>query len=146
MIRITEYIAVAFASTLKFVGGPIAGLALNLAWWETSLFSAIGMMLTVFLVIYGGGFLKKIVKTFKKNKPSKIFTRSNRTAVKVKTKLGLWGIAFLTPFIFTPILGSYLALSFRFNKVEIIWKMFVCGLVAGTIQTLFFYFFRDLFA
>ncbi|MBK9511937.1 MAG: hypothetical protein IPO04_22170 [Cytophagaceae bacterium] len=138
MLRLAEYITVAIAATLKFVGGPIAGAALQLKWWETTLSSAIGLMITVFTVIYGGEIIKKIVKSFRKDKPRRIFTKPNRLAIKVKNKLGLWGIAILTPFIFTPLLGSYLALSFRFNKVEIMWKMLISGLFAGLIQTLFF--------
>ena len=138
MLRLAEYITVAIAATLKFVGGPIAGATLQLKWWETTLSSAIGLMITVFTVIYGVEIIKKIVKSFRKDKPRRIFTKPNRLAIKVKNKLGLWGIAILTPFIFTPLLGSYLALSFRFNKVEIMWKMLISGLFAGLIQTLFF--------
>ena len=138
MLKLAEYITVAIAATLKFVGGPIAGAAMQLKWWETTISSAAGLMITVFSVIYGGEILKKIVRTFRKDKPRKIFNKANRLAVKVKNKLGLWGIAVLTPFIFTPLVGSYLAMSFRFRKVEILWKMLISGLFAGLVQTLFF--------
>ena len=145
MLKISEYIAVAFAATIKFVGGPLAGVAFKLTWWETTIFSAIGMMVTVFLVVYGGDILSNLIKRFRGKKPKKIFTRTTRMAVRVKLKLGLWGIAILTPFIFTPILGSFLALHFRFNKVEILWKMFVCALFAGFVQFLAFFYLKELF-
>ena len=109
MLKLSEYLAVAVAATIKFVGGPIAGVAFNLKWWETTLFSAIGMMITVILVIYGGGFLGNLIQKFRSEKPRKIFSKTTRIGVKVKSKLGLWGIALLTPFIFTPIVGSFLA-------------------------------------
>ena len=142
MLKLSEYLAVAVAATIKFVGGPIAGVAFNLKWWETTLFSAIGMMITVILVIYGGGFLGNLIQKFRSEKPRKISSKTTRIGVKVKSKLGLWGIALLTPFIFTPIVGSFLALNFRFKKSEIVWKMLLCALFAGFIQTCFFYFMK----
>jgi hypothetical protein len=102
-------------------------------------------MFTVFLVVYGGDIITKLIARFRGHKPKKIFSRTTRIAIRVKKKLGLWGIALLTPFIFTPILGSFLALHFRFNKVEILWKMLLCGLFAGAIQTWFFYFVKSWF-
>lgn len=59
MLKLAEYITVAIAATLKFVGGPIAGAAMQLKWWETTISSAAGLMITVFSVIYGGEILKK---------------------------------------------------------------------------------------
>ena len=82
MLRLAEYITVAIAATLKFVGGPIAGAALQLKWWETTLSSAIGLMITVFTVIYGGEIIKKIVKSFRKDKPRRIFTKPNRLTIR----------------------------------------------------------------
>ena len=145
MLRISEYLAVALAATIKFVGGPLAGVALKLSWWETSIFSSLGMMFTVFLVVYGGDIITKLIARFRGHKPKKIFSRTTRIAIRVKKNLGLWGIALLTPFIFTPILGSFLALHFRFNKVEILWKMLLCALFAGAVQTWFFYFVKSWF-
>lgn len=145
MLRLSEYLAILLASTIKFVGGLLAGVAFKLSWWETSIFSTLGMMITVTLVIYGGEIVAKFLARFGSKKPKRKFTKVTRIAIKVKSSLGLWGIALLTPFIFTPILGSFLALHFRFNKVEILWKMFLCGLFAGAVQTWFFYFVKSWF-
>jgi hypothetical protein len=138
MLKISKYLAIAMASTIKFVGGPLAGVGLMLSWWETAIFSTVGLMFTVVLVIYGGDLLEKWILKFRGNKPKKVFSRTTRMGIKVKTKLGLWGIAFLTPLIFTPIVGSFLSLSFRFDKTEILYKMLICGLFWGAVQTLFF--------
>jgi hypothetical protein len=140
MLRFSKYLAIASASTIKFVGGPIAGVAFKVSWWEAAICSTFGLMFTVILIIYGGGLLQTVLKKFSKNKPKRIFTKNTRIGVKVKNKLGLWGIAFLTPLIFTPIVGSFLSLSFRYPKNEILYKMFICGLFWGAIQYGFFYY------
>lgn len=164
MDPVSEYIAVALASTFKFVGGPVAGIAMGLSWLETTLCSAAGMMLTVFLITYGSNLLKRVSSFawfqqmigFMRNlgissrvkklfKPRKIFSRTTRLAVRVKSRLGLWGVAFLTPFLFTPILGTFIALSFRFPKREILQKMLVCGLLAGFLQTVAIHYIKVLF-
>ncbi len=137
-MNFTKYITIALASTIKFVGGPLAGVLAKVSWWETAIASTIGMLFTVTIIVYGGSFLEKIYSRFAKPKKRKKFTTSIKFGVKVKKKLGLWGISFLTPLLFTPILGSYLALAFKFNKLEIILKMTVCGLFWGSIQTLLF--------
>lgn len=164
MNAISEYIAVALASTFKFVGGPVAGIAMGLSWVETTICSTVGMMVTVLLITYGSSVVKRF-SSFKwfqvfvaflrrlaplrwlKNlfRPRKLFTRTTRMAVKVKNRLGLWGVAFLTPFLFTPILGTFIALSFRFPKREILHKMLVCGLVAGFLQTVAIHYIKVLF-
>ena len=164
MNPIAEYIAVALASTFKFVGGPVAGIAMGLSWVETAVCSTIGMMVTVLLIVYGSGMIKracsfqwfqklvtsvKALRSFRwfKNlfRPRKLFSKTTRMAVKVKNRLGLWGVAFLTPFLFTPILGTFIALSFRFPKREILHKMLVCALLAGFLQTAAIHYLRVLF-
>jgi len=166
MDPVSEYIAVALASTFKFVGGPLAGIAMGLSWLETAVCSTAGMMLTVFLITYGSSLLKRfssfgwfqrltaffrnpgtfagLKKIFRK-KPRKLFSKTTRLAVSVKSRLGLWGVAFLTPFLFTPVLGTFIALSFRFPRREIVQKMLVCGLLAGFLQTAAIHFIKVLF-
>ncbi len=150
MDRFFSYLKVAAASTIKFFGGPILGKIENLSWWETAISSTFGLMFTVIIVIYAGEYLQRFIHYVRKylgkdDRPKKIFTRTTRTGIKVKNKLGLWGIAFLTPLIFTPIVGSFLSLAFRFPKFQIIIKMFICGLFWGAIQAEVVILFGDLF-
>ena len=42
-----KYISVVLASMVKFVAGPITGMALGLQWYETALGTVVGMMLSV---------------------------------------------------------------------------------------------------
>ncbi len=139
------YGGIALASTIKFVGGPLAGLALKANWHIIAIFSTIGMMISVSAVVFFGPYLLKAIAWFTKGKKKKVFSKTSRYAVKVKNKLGLWGIALLTPFLFTPIVGSFIAMSFKFNKTEIIWKMALCGIFAGYVQVALLYYLKEIF-
>lgn len=145
MSTISEYIGVALASTIKFAGGPLAGVLMQLSWLETTISSTMGMMFTVLVITYGSGLVNKLTTPFFTKSPKKVFKKSTRLAVKVKQKLGLWGVAFLTPFLFTPILGTFIAISFRYPKAEIVQKMLICGLIAGFLQTIAFHFLGGVF-
>ncbi|MCU0325821.1 MAG: hypothetical protein MUF45_11305 [Spirosomaceae bacterium] len=109
------YFATITASMIKFVAGPLVG--------ETTICTVIGMMLTVVILMFFGVFIGKF---FKSNKPKKKFTKTNRLAVKVRSKFGLIGVAGLTPLLFTPS------------------HMLVSAGIWAVVQTLFFYFVKDL--
>ena len=146
MKQIYTYLGIVLASTIKFVGGPLAGLALQANWHIIVICSTIGMMLSVTAVVYFGPYLLKAIAWFSRGKKKKVFTKTSRYAVKVKNKLGLWGIALLTPFLFTPIVGSFIAMSFKFNKLEILWKMALCGILAGYVQVALLYYLKEIFS
>ncbi len=141
---LSKYMAVITATMIKFLGGPLTGIALKLTWYETAICSAIGMMLTVLIIVFAGGQVRKFSDKFGGNKKKKKFTRTNRIAIRVKAGLGLWGIAILTPLLFTPIGGSVLSVAFKYQPAEIIWKMAVSALASGVLQSLFFFFVKDL--
>jgi hypothetical protein len=143
MNDIYTYLGIAFAATIKFVGGPLAGLALKANWHFIAIFSTVGLMISVTGVLYFGPYILKLIDWFKKNKKKTIFSKTSRYAVKVKNKLGLWGIALLTPFLFTPIVGSFIALSFKYSKTEILWKMALCGIFAGYVQTVLLFYLKE---
>ena len=62
-----KYLSVALASTLKFFGGPIAGVVLKLTWIETAICSAIGMMFSVFVLTFVGGAIQDFIKKRREN-------------------------------------------------------------------------------
>ncbi len=135
---LSKYLAVALASTLKYLGGTFTGFALGLHWTETALCSTIGMMFTVVLINYAGTSVRNYMASVRKSKPKR-FTRFNRLAVKVWRGFGTKGIAFLTPALFTPPLGSALLVAFRApRKGSFLW-MLLSGLVWGVIFTLLVY-------
>ena len=133
---LAKYLTVLLSSTIKFVGGPIAGLATGLSYVETALFTALGMMTTVLLFTLLGAPLRQLLKrTIWKNK--KRFTRRNRRFVYIWKRWGLLGVSFLTPLILTPVGGALLANIFGGPKKQIImymmasaffWGFVICGL------------------
>lgn len=133
---LAKYLTVLLSSTIKFVGGPIAGLATGLSYVETALFTALGMMTTVLLFTLLGAPLRQLLqRTIWKNK--KRFTRRNRRFVYIWKRWGLFGVSFLTPLILTPVGGALLANIFGGPKKQIImymmasaffWGFAICGL------------------
>jgi uncharacterized membrane protein len=144
-MNFAKYISVIAISMLKFAGGPLTGLALKLGWVETAICSVIGMMITISLIVFSGEFIQKIwAKFFPKKEKAKKFTKMNRLAIKTRRKFGLIGISLLTPLLFTPIGGAVLAVAFRYDKREIIVQMLISAVVWAIVQTLFFYYVKDL--
>ncbi|QKZ11886.1 hypothetical protein [Spirosoma sp. KUDC1026] len=133
-----RYVSVILASTLKFLGGPLTGLALGLYWLETALCSTLGMMISVVLVTYAGAALRALVARFRPQKP-KLFTKRTRLAVRIWKRFGMAGIAFLTPLILTPIGGTALAVSFGVQRARLLLYMLLSGLGWAVVQTLVLY-------
>jgi uncharacterized membrane protein len=130
-----KYLTVALASCIKFIGGPLVGLPLGLGWLETALFSAIGMMLTVLAITYFGDWFRRIWQARFPGK-RKLFSATTRRNVRLWRKYGIYGIAFLTPLLLTPIGGTILAVSFGEKKHRIIFWMTLSALLWGLILTL----------
>ena len=139
-----KYISVVLASMVKFVAGPITGVALGLQWWETALCTVVGMMLSVVIFLFLGTAIQHLMNRYRKQKPT-LFSKQTRLAVRVWKKSGMTGIAFLTPLLFTPIGGTLIALSFKVPRLTVIAQMLFWGVVLGVIITLVVYEFRSFF-
>ncbi len=137
-MSVAKYISVIFASTLKFVGGPLSGAALGLSWFETALCTALGMMLSVVVVMYAGAALQTFLQRYRK-KPPQRFTRRTRLAVRIWQRSGMAGIALLTPLLLTPIGGTALAVSFKVPRPTILLYMLISAGIWAVIQTIALY-------
>lgn len=135
---IANYISVVLVSMLKFVGGPLAGVALGLPWPLTVLFTVIGTMSSVLIVIFAGQALDRLMQRYRRE-PPKLFTRRTRLAIRIWKRSGLFGIALLTPLLLTPIGGTALAVSFRAGAVRILLYMLISAVFWGLIFTLAIY-------
>jgi hypothetical protein len=145
-MNLITYFSVIGVSAIKFMFGPITGLALGLHWYESFVCTVCGMMLANVAIMTLNDFRRKVsAAIFKSEKKRKNFNKRNRFAIKVRQKLGLWGIAFLTPAIFTPPIGVILSLAFRYDRKEILLKMFVSALIWGVILVFFFYYLKEAF-
>ena len=118
-----KYLAVYGLSMVKFIGGPLLGINAGLSFIETALFTSLGMMTSVILFtsILGDRFHIWFLRIFNKN--PKLFTKKNRTKVRIWRNYGMKGVAFLTPIIFSPIGGTIVANSFGEAKRKIYFYM-----------------------
>ncbi len=133
---ILKYVSVYLASMVKFVFGPLAGIAHQLTFWETAVFTIFGMMTTVMIIMLLGGTTREwLVK--KLGLEARFNNRSERLK-NLWQKCGIPGIAFITPLLLTPIGGSILAVMFGGSRRKIVKYMFVSAVVWGfTISFLF---------
>ncbi len=141
---ILNYGAVYLGSMFKFILGPVYGAAAELTFFETFIFSFLGMMTTVTIFTFLGDSLReKMVAFFRKDK--KLFTPRNRKLVSIWNKYGVIGVAFLTPLFLSPIGGAIIANSFGGSKKRILGYMAASACFWGITYTVIFEFFGNVF-
>jgi len=132
-LDILEIISVALVSSIKLVwGGVPMALSFGFSILETIFVTSSGGIIGVLAFVALSDFLvKRFKKRAKKRKLEKtsqnsvkIFTRKNKLIVRIKTRFGLIGIAFLTPILFSIPLGSFLAIRYFKSKQKVISYMF----------------------
>ena len=133
-----KYLAVILPAMAKFVLGPLAGVALQLSWWQTLLCSIIGMMISVLVFTFLGKTIWASWQKLSKTTPKR-FSKSTRRAVRIYQKFGIVGVACLSPLFLTPIGGTLIATSFKVPPVKIILWMSVFAIFWGLVMTLAIY-------
>jgi uncharacterized membrane protein len=122
---------------LKFIGGPTIGITFGLTFLETVFFTILGMMTTVIsLSMLGDRFRNWVDRIFRRNR--KLFTKRNRRFVTFWKKYGLFGVSFLTPIIFSPVVGTLLVNAFGGSKKKIIGYMFLSAIFWSLTLTVFY--------
>ncbi|PWJ43733.1 small multi-drug export protein [Sediminitomix flava] len=143
--QLLKYLSVVTGSMFKFVFGPITGLGMELHIIETITFTIVGMMMSVLILTLAGPVVRNKIIHRLIGKKRKIFSSRNRKAVKIWRSYGMFGVAFLTPLLLTPIGGTLVAVSFGERKIRIISYMFISAVVWSIIITSFFYFLGEEF-
>ena len=92
-------------SMLKFIGGPAFGTHYELSYLETIILTVLGMMTTVVIISYFGIRMRKWWLCKKKNR-GKRFSKKNRRIITIWRNYGVFGVSFLTPVFFSPIIGT----------------------------------------
>ena len=129
-----KYLTVYLSSMVKFVAGPLAGLATGLTFWESALFTTLGMMTTVLILTLVGPKLRDWIKhRFMRDR--KVFTKRSRTFVRVWKRWGVFGVSFLTPLLFTPIGGALLANAFCGDRQKILLYMLISAVFWGFVMS-----------
>ena len=137
-MQIAKYVSVALASMIKFIGGPLSGIALGLTWPETAICTTAGMMISVVVITYAGAAIQVLLNRYR-TRPPKRFTNRTRMAIRIWRRSGLMGIALLTPLILTPVGGTILAVSFQARRGPLLLYMFLSGLFWAVVQSLAIY-------
>ncbi len=116
----------------KFIAGPVFGAAVGYSLLEIEIVTVSGMMTSVVAFAFVGEWIKH-TWVIKIRKNPKRFTKRTRQIIKVWQKFGVWGIACLTPVIFTPIGGTIIMVSFGIPKRKILFSMLVSAIVWALI-------------
>ncbi|HSF55017.1 MAG TPA: hypothetical protein VLA71_14780 [Algoriphagus sp.] len=116
------FFGIYFLSMLKFIAGPVLGSAAGYSIWKIILVTVSGMMTSVFIfTLLGSQFRKILALRIKKKSP--VFTKKNRSIVRLWAKYGEVGIAFFSPLFLTPIGGTLILVSFGTKKRKIYFHM-----------------------
>ena len=133
-----KYLSVYLASMFKFIGGPTIGIAFGLTFWETVIVTILGMMTSVVIIsTFGSSFRMWLDRIFRRNR--KLFTKRNRRFVTLWQKYGLFGVSFLTPVVFSPIIGALLVNAFGGSKKKILTYMLISSIFWSLLLTKFSY-------
>ncbi len=125
--RIFKYFTVFILSMFKFVIGPTTGIFAGLSIIETATLTCLGMMTSVTISSFGGTVARDWwFNTFRHDR--KLFSPRNRKVVRFWLRYGLKGLSFLTPVVFSPIVGTLLAISFGESKQRVIRYMLFSSL------------------
>jgi uncharacterized membrane protein len=120
-------------STVKFVfGGVPVALGLGFSFFETVVVTTLGGFTGVIIFVTLSDTIIKRVKSRKLKKgqgginapQKKIFSKKNRFIIHVKHRFGLFGIAALTPLLFSIPVGCFLATRYFKDKQRILIYMF----------------------
>ncbi len=133
MELLLKLLSVTALSMFKFFFAPFLGAKTGLGIYTTFFACIIGMNLSVFIFSFFGDKIKMLViSIFYRNK-TKIFTSGNRRMVNIWQKYGLWGVAFLTPPLLTPPVGTLLASGFGEPRQRIVLFMLVSSILWGIL-------------
>lgn len=143
--EVLTYLTILALAMLKFAAAPIAGATQGIPMVVSMLIAVAGMMLTVTILAYGGPKVRNwLLNTFAKKR--KKFTKRNRQFVRIWRRWGMPGVAFLTPLIFSPIIGTMLAVAVGAKRSRIMLHMFISAVFWSVVQTILWYEFKDVLA
>ncbi|MFK7899799.1 MAG: hypothetical protein AB8B61_03470 [Cyclobacteriaceae bacterium] len=139
-----KYFAVFTSSMFKFIAGPVIGKQAGLSFLETCLFTTLGMITSSVIIMYGGEKIWELIhKASPKNK--KTFSKKNRRIVKVWSKFGIKGLAFLTPILLSPVGGPIIASLLEVSPKKTIQWMVISGIFWSPITVAGVYWLSDFF-
>lgn len=131
---------------VKFFAGPLTGISLGLSYLETMLLTIAGMMTSVLIFSVIGKAVSVWYSKRQRAKQKPVFCKKNRRIVKVWTRFGVSGVAFLTPILLTPIFGTIVAALLGAPRKHIFVHMFWSSILWSATLTLVVFEFGDMLA
>ncbi len=116
-----DKLTIVFFSSWKFAATfPLAVFVLKMSFFDTVLYTNIGAVAGVIVFAFlSEGLIRLFMyireKIEYKEKPKKIFTKSNRRLVFIKAKYGLPGIVVLTPILLSIPVGAFLVTKYYYR-------------------------------
>jgi uncharacterized membrane protein len=141
-----HYSSVFFLATFKFMFAPFTGSGIGLHYWETYIASVAGGCFSAAIFYFFSEVIikythkKKIEKRerlLKEGKPvikKKIFTKTNRSIISVKHKLGIIGVCFFCPLFLSVPVGSIISAKF-YGKLKKTFPLIVLGMFVNAAIT-----------
>lgn len=138
--------SVFFLSTFKFMFAPFTGYGLGLPFWETYFSSVAGGTFGAAIFYYASEVLMKLSHKKRKEKENdliekgltlpkkKKFTKTNRFIIRLKRRLGIYGICFWAPFLLSVPIGSIVAAKF-YGKFGKTFPLIVLGMCLNAMVT-----------
>lgn len=123
MENILTLLGIYFMSWFKFIAGPVLGSAAGYSLWENVFVTIAGMMTGVLIFTLLGVKIKSIFDRNFVKKPKLIFTAKNRKIIYLWRNYGKIGIAFFTPILLSPVVGTLIMVSFGVKKRQIYFHM-----------------------
>lgn len=139
-----KYISVYLVSTVKFIGGPLAGITLGLSYPETVVLTAAGMMTTVLVFSYLGRQVSLLCTAYLRRRHYPVFSRRSRLVVRIWRRFGIQGVAFFTPLLLSPVFGTVVAAVFGVPQRQIFVHMLWSACMWSAILTFMVFRFQEL--
>lgn len=107
--------SVFFLATFKFMFTPIVGLQSGLTFFETYFGTVSGGLFSAAIFYFSASYFMKRAQRRKaegKTKKKKVFNRTNKTIIKIKRSLGIYGTCFLVPLFLSLPIGCIITAKF----------------------------------
>ncbi len=130
-----KYLTVFALSMVKFLGGPLAGVSMGVPFGPTLALTVAGMMTSVAIFSIVGARVSRwwTVRARRQGKP--VFSTHSRRTVWVFQRFGIGGIAFITPLILSPIVGTIIATVLGVERRRILLHMLWSAVLWGVAFT-----------
>ncbi len=145
-MKYSIYFGLLALSTIKFLFAPFGGPALKLNYFETYFSCIIGALISsTFFFFLADFFMKRSVnkkreahlKAEKEGVPlvkKKIFTKMNKSLIRIKHKLGIFGVSFLAPLFLSIPVGTIIVAKF-YGKNKFTYPIIILGIILNGLIT-----------